>query len=437
MNWIQDLFSPQDRSWEEFYRNRWSYDKKIRSTHGVNCTGSCSWEIYVKNGVVVWELQALDYPIIDQRIPPYEPRGCQRGISYSWYLYSPIRVKYPYMRGVLMDLWRKAKKKHPENPVHAWKSIVENDESRKKYQEARGKGGFRRTSWQEANELIAAANLYTVQRYGPDRIVGFSPIPAMSMVSYAAGARFCQLMGAVSMSFYDWYCDLPPASPEIWGEQTDVAESADWFHSKMIAVVGSNVLMTRTPDAHFIVEARHNGTKVVVFSPDFSMTSKVADEWVPLHQGQDGAFWMAVGHVILKEAYVNRRVPSFEQYLKENSDAAFLVVLDSEKEKVYRAGKYLRASQLAETHELENADWKFFVVDEKDGALKLPKGTVGHRWQKKKGEWNLKLEDSRTHEPISPLIDLKSEKTVAINISDFSEGKEPKSFLRHVPVREV
>ena len=84
MNWIQDLFSPQDRSWEEFYRNRWSYDKKIRSTHGVNCTGSCSWEIYVKNGVVVWELQALDYPIIDQRIPPYEPRGCQRGISYSW-----------------------------------------------------------------------------------------------------------------------------------------------------------------------------------------------------------------------------------------------------------------------------------------------------------------------------------------------------------------
>jgi nitrate reductase alpha subunit len=341
------------------------------------------------------------------------------------------------MRGVLMDLWRKAKKKHPENPVHAWKSIVENDESRKKYQEARGKGGFRRTSWQEANELIAAANLYTVQRYGPDRIVGFSPIPAMSMVSYAAGARFCQLMGAVSMSFYDWYCDLPPASPEIWGEQTDVAESADWFHSKMIAVVGSNVLMTRTPDAHFLVEARHNGTKVVVFSPDFSMTSKVADEWVPLHQGQDGAFWMAVGHVILKEAYVNRRVPSFEQYLKENSDAAFLVVLDSEKEKVYRAGKYLRASQLAETHELENADWKFFVVDEKDGALKLPKGTVGHRWQKKKGEWNLKLEDSRTHEPISPLIDLKSEKTVAINISDFSEGKEPKSFLRHVPVREV
>ena len=65
MSWIQDLFAPEDRTWEAFYRNRWAYDKKVRSTHGVNCTGSCSWEIYVKNGVVVWELQALDYPIID------------------------------------------------------------------------------------------------------------------------------------------------------------------------------------------------------------------------------------------------------------------------------------------------------------------------------------------------------------------------------------
>ena len=38
------------REWENFYRDRWSYDKVVRTTHGVNCTGSCSWNIYVKNG---------------------------------------------------------------------------------------------------------------------------------------------------------------------------------------------------------------------------------------------------------------------------------------------------------------------------------------------------------------------------------------------------
>jgi nitrate reductase alpha subunit len=223
------------------------------------------------------------------------------------------------------------------------------------------------------NELLAAANLHTVKRHGPDRIAGFSPIPAMSLLSYAAGARFCQLMGGISLSFYDWYCDLPPASPEIWGEQTDVNESADWYHSKFIATVGSNVLMTRTPDAHFLVEARHGGAKVVVFSPDFSQTSKVADEWVPIHQGADGAFWMAVGHVILKENHADRKVDAFQDYLRQYTDAAFLVTLEKRPNGKYRPGKLLRAADLTETRDRENADWKFFVIDGNSNTLKMPK----------------------------------------------------------------
>ncbi|MGC8887626.1 MAG: nitrate reductase subunit alpha [Verrucomicrobiia bacterium] len=439
MIWIEDIFKPEERTWESFYRTRWAYDKKVRSTHGVNCTGSCSWDVYVKNGIVVWELQALDYPVIDRHIPPYEPRGCQRGISYSWYLYSPIRIKYPYIRGALLDLWRAAKKQYPADPVAAWASIVTDPQKRKEYHKARGKGGFRRISWDEASELIAAANIYTVKRYGPDRIIGFSPIPAMSMVSYAAGARFCQLMGGVSLSFYDWYCDLPPASPEIWGEQTDVAESADWFHSKFIACVGSNVLMTRTPDAHFLVEARHSGAKVVVFSPDFSQTSKVADEWIPLHQGSDGAFWMAVGHIILKEYYAERKVDSFIQYLRQYSDAPFLVVVEKQGNGKYYPGKLLRASQIESTRNIENAEWKFFVIDETSGEFKILKGNVGHRWQKRTGEWNLKLEDSLTGAPVVPLLEIKGREdtTVPVEIPDFSDGGNRRTFSRHIPVKRV
>lgn len=36
------------------------------------------------------------------------------------------------------------------------------------------------------------------------------------MISYAAGARFINLLGGEMLSFYDWYADLPPASPQIW-----------------------------------------------------------------------------------------------------------------------------------------------------------------------------------------------------------------------------
>ena len=113
----------EDRSWEEGYRQRWQHDKIVRSTHGVNCTGSCSWKIYVKGGIVTWETQQTDYPRTRPDLPNHEPRGCSRGASYSWYMYSANRVKYPMVRGRLLRAWREARKSL--GPVEAWASIVE------------------------------------------------------------------------------------------------------------------------------------------------------------------------------------------------------------------------------------------------------------------------------------------------------------------------
>src|SRR5699024_12532475 len=136
-------------------------------------------------------------------------------------------------------------------------SISGDESTRRSYQKRRGLGGMVRADWQEVTEIIAAANVYTIETWGPDRVVGFSPIPAMSMLSYASGARYLSLIGGVCLSFYDWYCDLPPSSPQTWGEQTDVPESADWYSSKIIITWGSNVPQTRKPDAPFVAEARH------------------------------------------------------------------------------------------------------------------------------------------------------------------------------------
>src|SRR3989304_7656824 len=66
----------EDRTWEESYRQRWQHDKIVRSTHGTNCTGSCSWKIYVKGGIVTWETQQTDYPRTRPDLPHHEPRGC-------------------------------------------------------------------------------------------------------------------------------------------------------------------------------------------------------------------------------------------------------------------------------------------------------------------------------------------------------------------------
>lgn len=286
----------EDRKWEDGYRLRWQHDKIVRSTHGVNCTGSCSWKVYVKGGIVTWETQQTDYPRTRPDMPNHEPRGCSRGASYSWYLYSANRLKHPLVRSALVKLWRE--RRRTLAPVDAWRSIVDDDEARRSYQSRRGLGGFVRASWDEVDEIVAAANVHTVERHGPDRVVGFSPIPAMSMVSYAAGSRYLSLIGGVCLSFYDWYCDLPPASPQTWGEQTDVPESADWYNSTFIMMWGSNVPQTRTPDAHFLVEARYRGTKVVSVFPDYSEGAKFGDLWLHPKQGTDAALALAMGHVI-------------------------------------------------------------------------------------------------------------------------------------------
>ena len=435
MTWITDIVDPKTRQWEEFYRNRWQHDKVVRSTHGVNCTGGCSWQVYVKDGVITWEMQHVDYPKLEKSLPPYEPRGCQRGISASWYVYSPTRVRYPYMRGALIDLWREARESF-DDPVEAWQSIVDNAESRKSYQQARGKGGFRRSSWDEVLELIAAANVHTIKKYGPDRITGFSPIPAMSQLSYAGGSRFLQLAGGINLSFYDWYCDLPPASPEVWGEQTDVQESADWYNSKFIISMGSNLNMTRTPDVHFISEARYNGSKFVVFAPDFSQVAKYADWWIPLNAGTDGAFWMAANHVILTEYFAENETPSFNAYLKQFTDSPHLVRLEKT-EGGYQAGQLLRAGALKDYADEENSSWKFLMFDAATKTFKMPKGSVGHRWQEKKGQWNLELKDGKDGSDIDPLLSFieESDEVLQVGFEDFSN--ENAVVQRGVPVKYV
>ncbi|OGA44198.1 MAG: nitrate reductase subunit alpha [Betaproteobacteria bacterium RIFCSPLOWO2_12_FULL_63_13] len=434
MGWIEDIISPQTRKWEEFYRNRFQHDRIVRSTHGVNCTGGCSWQIHVKDGIVVWETQQLDYPLLEDSLPPYEPRGCQRGISFSWYLYSPLRIKYPLIRGALIDAFREEKQKTGD-PLKAWEALQGNSAKRKSYQNARGKGGFRRVSWDEVLELMAVANIHTAKRYGPDRVIGFSPIPAMSMLSYAAGGRFLQLFGGVNMSFYDWYCDLPTAFPEIWGEQTDVCESADWYNAKMIADMGACLNMTRTPDCHFFAESRHNGTKAVVFSPDFSQVCKYADQWVPLHAGSDGAFWMAVSHVILKEFHHEKKTPYFIDYCKQYTDSPYLVVLDKEGDH-YKPGRLLRANELEQYKDIENGDWKFVNIDGKSSGLVVPKGAMGHRWGKQTGKWNMKLEDSTNDQPYDPLLTLLGANDDVLR-TEFTEFGMDRKALRGVPVKHV
>ncbi|MCL1870693.1 MAG: nitrate reductase subunit alpha [Promicromonosporaceae bacterium] len=444
---LRQLFLQGGRQGDAFYRDRWSHDKVVRSTHGVNCTGSCSWKVYVKDGIITWETQQTDYPSVGPDSPEYEPRGCPRGAAFSWYTYSPTRVRYPYVRGVLLEAYRAAKAAHGGDPVAAWAALTADPEVSRRYKAARGKGGLVRATWDEVTELVSAAQVHTVKQYGPDRIAGFSPIPAMSMVSHGVGARYMSLLGGSMLSFYDWYADLPVASPQVFGDQTDVPESADWWNSSYLMLWGSNVPVTRTPDAHFMAESRYRGTKVVVVSPDYSDATKFADAWLSPHPGTDGALAIAMGHVILKEFLTGERTARFVDYLRKYADAPFLVKLDDGPDGAHVPGKFLTAADLSEHAAEANAHFKTVLLDA-DGTPVVPNGTLGHRYgDADEGRWNLDLGDVV---PALSVADVPAEaaRSVAVALPRFdvvpTEGDGDAAHVggagvltRGVPVREV
>ncbi|PFG34444.1 nitrate reductase subunit alpha [Sanguibacter antarcticus] len=445
---LRQVYLEGGRAGDVFYRDRWSHDKVVRSTHGVNCTGSCSWKVYVKDGIITWETQQTDYPSVGPDSPEYEPRGCPRGAAFSWYTYSPTRVRFPYVRGVLAQMYRAAKARTGD-PVLAWAEITGNPETAKAYKSARGKGGLVRTTWEEAAEIVAAAHVHTIKTYGPDRIAGFSPIPAMSMVSHGVGNRFITMLGGTMLSFYDWYADLPVASPQVFGDQTDVPESADWWNSTYCIMWGSNIPVTRTPDAHFMTEARYRGQKVVVVSPDYADNTKFADEWLAVHPGTDGALALAMGHVILREFLVERRTPRFESYLKTYSDSPYLVTLVPRGDS-FAADKFVTAADLANAglpgFRSANADFKPVLLDA-DGTVVVPNGSLGHRFSAEdEGRWNLDLEGV---DPLLSLLDAADHdgRSVTVDLPRFDVQPAPGELAAHtggagtvrrgVPVREV
>lgn len=299
---LQPVYDPHGaypyRGWETLYRDQLAYDSFGRSTHSVNCTGSCSWKGFVRNGILFKEEQFADYPDINPGVlPTYNPRGCQKGANHKEYIYGPQRVRYPLIRVG-----------------------------------ARGEGRWRRATWDEAYAYIAARTANAISTSGPDTVTFFSAIPAKHHITLAGGFRLANLIGGVVCSFYDWYCDLPPGEPLTWGVQTDACESADWFNSKYILLMGANLLETRIPDAHFLMEARQNGTKVVLVAPEYNPTAIHADEYVPVRPGTDGALCLGMANVIVNGGLYDAA------YVRQFTDLPLLIRADT--------GKFLRESDM-------------------------------------------------------------------------------------------
>ncbi len=232
------------------------------------------------------------------------------------------------------------------------------------------------------------------------------------------------------LSFYDWYADLPVASPQVFGDQTDVPESGDWWDAGYLIMWGSNLPVTRTPDAHWMAEARYRGQKVVAVSPDYADNVKFADEWLAAAPGTDGALAMAMGHVVLQEFFVRRQVPYFLDYVKRFTDLPFLIRLRPHGDS-YLPGKFLTAADLDGHREVESAAFKPVLLDAATGEPVVPGGSLGFRYgEQGAGRWNLDLGT------VDPMLSVYGGEVANVDLPRF-DLPEPGSLRRGVPVRRI
>jgi len=276
------------REWEEFYRRRWQYDKRVRSTHGVNCTGSCSWDVYVKNGIIVWGDPAHGLPRLRRRLS--QPRAAGMPARRDLFLVH-LQPGAPEAPADALDPARTLAR-GPGRATRPGGRLAQHRRGRGQTQilpGERGKGGFVRVSWDEAATLVAASLIHTIQTHGPDRIFRFHADPGHvhGLLRLRGALPVADRRGAGQLL----RLVLRPAAglaPDV-GRADDVPESADWYESFYMIVWGTNLPMTRTPDAHFFTEARYRGARVAAVAPGLRRVCQVRGHLAAGKAGTDAA----------------------------------------------------------------------------------------------------------------------------------------------------
>lgn len=305
------------RRWEDVQRNKWTWDRVVRGSRGVNCTGHCAFNIYVRNGIVWREEQQGEYGRSGEDTPDYGPRGCQKGLRQHKHMYGKQRVLYPMKRTG-----------------------------------ERGEGKWERIDWDQAIDEICNKFVDYAVNEGPESItMAMGTAMILKRTAFTGLFRFANLTGLVIPETFAGVGDLPLGAQMTLGYPLPGDNMAAVYKSKTCLVWACNPAATRIPDAHFFWEAKYNGTEVIVISPDFSASAIHASKWLNVKPGTDSALAMAMVNVIFdNDASIDR------DYIREQTDLPFLVRTDNQ--------RFLRAE------DFEGAgEHGFYVWDENTDAV--------------------------------------------------------------------
>lgn len=295
-NWVSaennPAFSSPLSDFENYYRQKWTWDKVHFGTHNVNCwfQQNCNFHIYSKDGKIIREEQVGNYPQTNSKVPDFNPKGCQKGCAYSEFMYSKPRILNPLKRDG-----------------------------------ERGEGKWKEISWDEAVTDIAGKLIDAIHKHGSKTVVVDPGSNIVNYLSFYSMFRFFDYLDSVILDINCELGDDQQGAAVTYGEITNDRSADDYFYSDLIFIWGGNPAYTQIPNFHFLTEARYNGIKIIAISPDLNASAIHADYFIPVKPGTDSALANAMSYIIIKKKLYNHDL------ICEQTDLPFLIRTDNNK----------------------------------------------------------------------------------------------------------
>src|SRR5690606_33389136 len=107
-------------------------------------------------------------------------------------------------------------------------------------------------------------------------------------------------VGARAWNEYTWRGDQAPGTPFATGLQTSDMDFNDLRFSKLIVMIGKNLVENKMAESHWFIEAMERGARIVNISPDYAAPSAKSDYCIGCRPGiSDLALLLGVIRIIL------------------------------------------------------------------------------------------------------------------------------------------
>lgn len=193
-------------------------------------------------------------------------------------------------------------------------------------------GVWKEISFDKAIEIMAEKLTYYKEKYTSKSVMHYDQYGSGSVLKYI-GDIFFNFYGGVSR-----HKGGPCWSAGMHAQKYDfgVAKShaiEDMLNSKSIFVWGKNPAYTTIHTMQIIKKAKEKGIKIVVIDPIYTKTAQIADKYVQVNPGTDGALAIAMAKIIVEdklydEEYINSYVIGFEEYKKYLSSLELSFLID-------------------------------------------------------------------------------------------------------------